>query len=709
MSIIQHLRERSAWIITVAIAIALLTFVIQEGLNRNTMAGSDTELGEANGKVIDRLDFEEKFKRVEDRYSQMGYNLDDAMRIQQKNALWNDYVDDALLEDAYKELGFEITDKEIGDMLYGPNPPQDFRQRFTDPNTQQFDPNLAYQTVQKIKNQKNSADYRMFFGEYIPALVKARLREKYEAMMSQGAYAPKWMIEKMSAENSQAASISYINASYLTVPDSSVKVSDEEIKEYVSKNKSAFKQEKSASVSYVYFNGSASAADSARVLQSLTSVKDSFLRTSDVSSFILYSNSQISYYDSYISKKEIKTAFIDSIINNGTGSIYGPYIDGGNYVMARVVGTRNVPDTVKVRHILIATRQQDPNSGQTIVVRSEDDAKKLADSIELAVKSGSVFDTLCARFSDDGNRYTGGIYEGIATGRMVAPFNDFIFTNLPGSKGVVKTEFGYHYVEVLSHKGSSPGYKIAYVSRPILTSDETVNGAMGLANQFAGESRTAKQLEENAAKKKYNVLTAAEIKPLDAYITGINGNCREIVRWIFNDAEKSEVSERPFTVGTSFVVPVVTAQYEEGTMDAEKARPLCEFKIRQQKKAKAIASKAANAKSLEEAAALFGTQVFRADSISFGVPQIPNVGFEPKVVGAAFNKENQSRMSAAITGESGVFFIKTENLVALPNPNLDVSGQQNVQKQQIKSFTQRMLFEYKRKAADITDNRYRYF
>ena len=236
MSIIQHLRERSAWIISGAIAIALLTFVIEEGLRNNNMSGSDTELGEANGKSINRIEFEEKFKRLEDRYAQMGYNMDEATRIQQKNGLWNEYVDDAIMQNTYKELGIDVSDKEIGDILYGANPPADFRQRFTDPNTQQYDPNLAYQTVQKIKSQKSGADYKLFFGEYIPALVKNRIREKYETLMTQSAYAPKWMIEKMSAENSQAASISYVSTSYTSVLDSSVKVTDAEIEEYVSKN-----------------------------------------------------------------------------------------------------------------------------------------------------------------------------------------------------------------------------------------------------------------------------------------------------------------------------------------------------------------------------------------------------------------------------------------------------------------------------------------
>lgn len=708
MSIIQTLRDKAAWIISGAIAVALIVFVVEEGIRNSAMGGSDSVLGKVNGTTIDRQEFEEKFKRVEDRYTQMGYPMDDATRNQQKNNLWNEYVEDAVMNEVYDDLGLDVTDKELGDYLYGANPPQDLQQRFTDPKTGQYDANAAYQTIQKIRSQKSSADYKSFFGEYIPALIKFRKREKYEAMVTNSAYAPKWLIEKMSAENSQAASISYVNVPYTTIVDSSVKVTDAEINDYVSKHKAAFKQEKAAAIDYVLFSGAPSAADTAAVLNALMNVKDSFATTADVSTFLLTENSQTPYYNSFISKKEIKIAAIDSIITKPVGTIYGPYLDGGSYVMARVLGSRSLPDTVKVRHILVATQQQD-QQGNMMMVRSDDDAKKLADSLAGAIRNGAIFDTLCARFSDDGNKNTGGIYEGVVTGRMVSEFNDFIFTNGVGAKGVVKTDFGYHYIEILSQKGSSAAYKIAYLSRPVLTSDETVNNAMGQATQFAGQSRTKKEFDENARKKNLNVFNAVDIKPLDASVVGINGNARELVRWIFNDAEKEKVAERPFPIGTSYVVPVLTLSFEEGTMNAERARPTSEFRIRQQKKAAMIAEKAGKATTLDELAKNVGGQVFRADSLSFGNPQIPNLGFEAKVVGAAFNKANQQKISGAITGESGVFFIKTEGVVALPNPNLDVKGQQGVQQQQLRMFSQRSLFENKRKAAKVTDNRYIYF
>lgn len=77
---------------------------------------------------------------------------------------------------------------------------------------------------------------------------------------------------------------------------------------------------------------------------------------------------------------------------------------------------------------------------------------------------------------------------------MVPPFNDFIFQNPTGSKGIVKTDFGYHYIEVLSQKGSSPSYKIAYLPKEISPSQATDDAANENANKFAGDVKDIKPL-----------------------------------------------------------------------------------------------------------------------------------------------------------------------------------------------------------------------
>src|SRR5687767_11650124 len=148
MSIIQSIRDKAAWIIIGAIALALIAFIVQDAFqNRNMFGDSTTTLGEVNGTKINAVEFEERFKRAEELYRQQGFPMNDMMRNNIRESLWNEYVDNAIMDDRYEELGLSVSDKELSDILYGANPPQDLRQQFTDPNTGQYDANAAYQQI----------------------------------------------------------------------------------------------------------------------------------------------------------------------------------------------------------------------------------------------------------------------------------------------------------------------------------------------------------------------------------------------------------------------------------------------------------------------------------------------------------------------------------------------------------------------------------
>ncbi|MEI9943798.1 MAG: peptidylprolyl isomerase [Chitinophagaceae bacterium] len=216
--------------------------------------------------------------------------------------------------------------------------------------------------------------------------------------------------------------------------------------------------------------------------------------TKDVKSLLEAQGVQ-NYYDSYISGNRIQVPGKDSIFKLPAGAVYGPYVDGNNFTLAKLIGTRVQPDTVKIRHILIATMQQDQQTGQAYQVRDTAVAYKLIDSLRTAIRNGTSFDSIVVKFSEDpGSKEKGGVYEGVPSGQMVPDFNEFIFGNPVGAKGIVKTEFGYHYIEILSAKGASTAYKVAYLSNPITASSETDNNANNEAAQFAATSNDQKNI-----------------------------------------------------------------------------------------------------------------------------------------------------------------------------------------------------------------------
>ena len=711
MSVIQTIRDKAAWIIIGAIALALIAFIVQDALQgggRGLFSGSSTTLGKVNGTAIDVRDFEARYKMAEDNYRAQNYPVNDQMRSQIRESLWNEFVEDALMTDEYAKLGISISDKEVGDILYGANPPQMLKQQFTD-STGQFNAQAAYQAIRSLK--KGTPQYNSFWGEFVPALEKSRQREKFTSLVGKSMYIPKWLLEKTNAENSQRAAISYVNVPYSTIPDSTIKVSDEDVRAYLDKHKDAYKQENERSLIYVSFDASPSQDDSSKVYKSVADQKDALAAantTPEIQTLMANSGSETPYFDGYVQSSHMQMGNADTLRKLADGQIIGPYLDGPNYTMAKMVGRRQMPDSVKCRHILIKIGDQ---QGQA---RTDSAAKKLIDSIQAAIAGGASFDSMVVKYSDDaGSKDKKGEYEftSLQFSNLSKEFAEVIFYGAPGEKKVVKVDnqsySGYHYIEVLSQKKIETAFKIAYISHAIVPSDETINGASGKASQFAAASRDLKKFDDNATKDKLNKLQA-DVKESDFMIMGL-GESREIIRWAFNDAKRGSVAEHPYQVGDKFVVPAVTGVSEKGTMSVEKARPLVEYKVRNEKKAENIVKKIGNASTLEAVAQVTGQQVFNADSVTFSSTFIPNVGNEMKVLGASFNKEYQSKISGPIKGEIGVFVIKVNNISAVPNPNFDAKAQQQAMQQQMGAMFGYRVMEIMKKSADIKDNRIRFF
>ncbi len=710
MSIIQSIRDKAAWIIIAAIALALIAFIVQDAFqNKSMFSESSTTLGTINGTKVDIIEYEERVKRAEEIYRQQGYPMNDMMRNNIREGLWNEYVDDAIMDERYNGLGINVYDKELSDILYGVNPPQDLRNQFTDPNTGQYDANAAYQQIEALKKEKGSPRHESFYKQYLPALRKNRQREKYTALLANSVYAPKWMIEKVSASNTQKATIDLVAVPYNTINDSAVKVTDESIKKYVSEHPDQYKQEASRSIQYVVFDASPTSDDSAAIREQVAALKLEFETSTDVSSFLVRNGSETQFNDAYEQKSRLTSEFANEIVQLPDGQVFGPYAESGNYKLTKVISKRNLPDSVKVRHILIKTEDR----GTPVLEDSI--ARKRVDSVQNAIKGGADFAVMVAQYSDDdGSKGTGGEYEFTLTqfSGISKEFAEVAFYGTSGDKKVVKVQnqayAGYHYIEVIRQKAFAPSYKLAEFSRAVVPSNETTLRESGLAAQFAAESRNKKQFDDNLKKYNYAPLVASDLKPLDATIMGL-GSSRELVKWV-NLAKVGDVADQAFQVEDKFVVPVLTKIYEEGLMPVEKARPMVESIIRNQEKAKQIIAKIGNVSSLEEVAKNVEQQVQRIDSLMFHTSFIPNVGQEPKVIGASFNKANQTKVSGPIAGNGAVYVLKIEGIGATSD-DMDIDTQRSQFSQnQARAFSDpRIITEILKKSVKIKDDRAKFF
>ncbi|HEY4206438.1 MAG TPA: peptidylprolyl isomerase, partial [Puia sp.] len=483
------------------------------------------------------------------------------------------------------------------------------------------------------------------------------------------------------------------------------KVSDDEIQKYVDEHKDRFHQEESRSISYVLFDASPTADDSAKLRNQLAEMKADFVKSNNPENFLTRMQSDLPYYDQFVPKSQSQIPNKDSIFALAKGQVYGPYLDAGSYVMAKMIDEKLLPDTVKVRHILVAT--VDPQTQQPTLPDSI--AKKRIDSVQNVLEHGGNWDSVALKVSDDpGSKEKGGVYDNITFQTNFIPeFKDYAFNGKKGEAKVLKTSFGYHYIQILDQKNFEPHYKIAQLSRKIETSPETDNTANGLASKFAGENQDGKNFDQAIQKQGLQKLLAPDISPSEYSIPGLGPN-RQLIKWIY-EADLGNVSE-PYPIGDKYIVAQVTEINKEGTMPARKARAQVEPILRNKKKAELIVKKLNSPASLQAAATASGQTIMKADSVTFNGNTIPNVGMEPKVQGAAFDKQLVNKpASPAIAGNAGVFVIKVENVSAVSNPNADLQQQRFMEEQQEKNLVSRMLTYSLRKQAKVKDDRSKFY
>jgi peptidyl-prolyl cis-trans isomerase D len=704
MSIIQDIRDKYAKVAVVAIALALIGFILTDYFSGRARGGGQgsNNLGSVNGTTIKADDFARKVEQAESQMRQQGYTAG-GLTAQAVDNVWGGEINSILLEDEADKLGLAIGKKELGDILYGSGAPQDLKQQLSDENG--YDPIRAKQKVDAMMKDKNvSQEQKDNFNNYVEQLKQVRLTEKLNSLMGNSLNYPRWYVEKQNADQTLLGKASIVREFYSAVPDSSVKVEDKEIADYIRKNKDLYKQEESRSIAYVSFSAAPTAEDSLAIQNQLMALKPEMDTTADIVGF-LARNGITNYADSYIPADQFGD-MKDSIAKLVKNQVHGPIVYGQEYVLLKLMDTKVLPDTVKVRHILISTTQRDQN-GQTTQVRDTTSAFKLADSIRTEIARGANFDSLAAKLSEDpGSKDKGGVYEGVYYGQMVPEFNDFIFMNPVGSKDIVKTDFGYHYIEVMQQKGSGAAYKIARLPLPIMASSETDNRALEEANQFAADSRDMKgfdELFEKTQKPKGRVKNFAQnLTPIAAQVSGL-GFSRPLVRSAY-DAKLGEVL-KPERINDAYIVAVVTNVYEEGTKDVETVRTEVEPLLRNKKKAGVLKSKIGKVTTLEAAAAALGNkQIEPIDSVRINATA--SLGYEPRVSGAIFNPANKGKVvPEVLEGVSGVYVVRVENVTATASTSGDISQQRNQLYMQNKANAGGQVLVVLKNSATIKDKR----
>ncbi len=704
MALIGKIRDNS-WILIVLIALGMGGFILQDIIsNQGMRSAADFELAKVNGKKIDYKEFQQAEQVLyagapdPDPYAQRAY-------------LWEYYKDKALVESEAELLGIGVSTEELIELQFGENPSPIIQNRFKNASGM-----LDRERLDFFRNQIDNNTMEDRVKEYWAIQEKEIIKEKQQAkllnLFVKAVYTPRWMAEELSKEAASTAEFLYVKVPFEKIDDKDIKLKDEDVKAFLDKYKKKYiNPEETRLMKYLEFEVLPTSADSAKAKEDIQKLYADFQTAANDSLFVL--NNSGNYSMIYYKSEDIAGEIKDKVGQMFEGEIYGPYFDVDKYTIGKLIDKKAVPDSVKARHILIGANAQNPSSFNT--------AQNKIDSIKQVLETDGDFADLAARFSEDtGSSAKGGDLGYFAQGTMVGPFNDACFHGDRGTKyHVVNSQFGVHLIQVMDRKfvDNNPKYKMAYVSVPLIPSQETQDSIYNVVSELLIASSDLKDLEANAKKLGLELKEANPMKESDYLFMNFGSaqTSRDIIRWAYAPGvDKGDISdvvyiyenaERYFN--SHYVLVGLDKIFPKGQKTVEDAKKTLEVVIKNELKGKKIAA-AIKGKDLEAIAGLYDVTVDTSMNATFSSRFMQNIGNEPKVLHVAFNGE-LNKTSKPVIGNSGVFVVKPLLVNRADKPREDLDQMKMMNNSQVKGEAGFRFMESLRNKAKIRDNRYKYY
>lgn len=648
MALIGTIRK-NGWILIALMALALGGFLLMEYMSntqRNTQGDINT-LARVNGKEIKRSDFEN--------YQNIIYGNAQSDPYQVRSTVWDYFYEKSLVEQEAEKMGIGIGKEELLDLQFGTNLSPVIVQRFSDPSTRQ----VQRATLQNIKTQMDEGNFtdernRIYWKTMVEEIIKDRKQTKITNLISKGLYTPAWQAEMAFRENNERLDFCYVRVGYDKITDDEAKPTDDDYKAFLKANPHLFdKQEETRIVDYLTIDVTPTSADNDAAREAVAKLVEGFRTASNDSSYVALNNG--TFESIYKSKSALPPVVADTLLNLPIGTVVGPYLDGDVWNIAKILGRKVLPDSVRARHILI--QGQSPASEKTV------------DSLINLITSKRVsFDTLARRHGTDGTATKGGDLGFFANGAMVPEFNNLAFvTGEQGKTYKVMTQFGWHVMEITGKKfiKSEQSVKVAYISQRVEPSKTTQQAAKDRAVALIQKSKNLTDLTKAASEANIAIQSSLPLKANDYQMgTFVGDDGRNIVQWAFNEeTDVNDVSGEVFTIGdaaggffdSKYLVAALKSITPAGsaTVASLKSNPESDIMVKNRKKGEVIVAKINGANDLAALANQWQTKVDTARNTSF-----MQGGGEPRLIGTVFNTA-KGAVSAPIIGTNGVYVVST--------------------------------------------------
>lgn len=724
MATLERIRQRSGLLIIV-IGLAMLAFILTDllGSGNSLLRGEQLVVGKVNGKSINvnefRLKMDERIKAIQAQNPQQARFITNK---QTADAVWDEVLQEEIMGKQYQKLGFTVTSDELLERI---KQNQSIRTApaFRDPNTGQFSEGMFNQYYSNLEDNKDIDPQAAEFWEQWVTFEQATKKDartlKYNMAVEKGLYVPTAQAKVEHKRNATQANVQFLVMEYSTISDSTITVTDADLKEYFNEHKEDYKAKETRSIEFVSFKIEPSQADRDALTGELNdmlkpqvvfnqeeNVNDtlpSFSTTTEDSTYAL-SKSDLPVGFVYFKRGALPASIDSTIFDQEEGYVHGPYEESGYYYLSKITEKRTLPDSVRARHILIS--YAGANNGQSNSERPPQEAQKLADSLFAIVQADtSQFADLAIANSDDpGSGAKGGDLGWFTDQTMVKPFSDFSFQNNTGDIKIVFSQFGFHIIEILDQGGETDAIQLISIAREIAPSEKTRDDIYSEANNFASSVNGADNFSSLAEERGYSPRPVTNIEPFDENLPGV-GNNRDIVKWAYGEERKiGDITLE--NNDDSYVVLILTDTEDEGYQDPLAIRALLEPEVIKNKKAEQLIEKFAGAmgegKDLLAVAQALSLPV-KNQTANMGAANITGYGREPKVIGQMCTL-GAGEISQPIKGSRGVYVAQGTGVT--PGADLpDYSSEKQKLEQEMRPRVAAQVFASLKEDSKIDDRR----
>jgi peptidyl-prolyl cis-trans isomerase D len=589
-----------------------------------------------NGKSISYKTFYDELNQYTEVAKLMGQNPSSEEAQQAlRDAAWQSIFDNEVYLPKAQAAGLNVGEQEMLDLTQGNNISPVLTQMSIFSDGSGFSREALASFVQSIDSDESgqSAAYWAFLEE---SIYRNQMFEKYNSLVGKSDFITDIEKNRLVAENNVTVDADFV---FVPIPfaDSTVTVSNEEIRQYYNERKELFRQPANRDIEYVMWEVVPSAQDYADAREEFDALYEQFKTAENLKSFVtLNSDSKWNNYffteDQLAAMPEIQ----EIAFHAPMGTVSDVISEDRAYAAGRVAAVRMMPDSVRLMFRAFPLSQE----AEADAFVAEQQKKANPDE-----------------FTE-----MGWLTQEIMLQNGLNEF-DPVFDS-PQKVLKIKSANNQAIFVLYTPEKTKPIKKVqvATLLKNVLPSDDTYREYQMKAVEFADACKGKLENFERIAREQQLPVIPINNMTQETRRIGPADNAREVVYWVFDKKTKAgDVSDLKIVDNKYYFVTAVTKTRKEGYVDvneaAEQIRPVLTARKLVDKKLAEVKEKIAGVSSLEQVAEDFGTTVSHQTGLSFGSMAYGQT--DPMFLGAVTSADEG--VIQAAPGSIGVYVFEVMN------------------------------------------------